>query len=92
MLYVSRRRLGLFSSLSVLALSHIEEFGAAVNLAIALRDPSASVAGKTIAAFQALGDVGVSGATCRASSLSGTIEAQASINVPVSASVQGSAG
>jgi hypothetical protein len=72
--------------------AHIKEFGAAVNLAIALKDPIASVAGKTIGAFQAIGDVGVSGAACMAASLSAAVEAQASISVSVSASASVSAG
>jgi hypothetical protein len=72
--------------------AHIEEFGAAVNLAIALKDPIGSVAAKTIGAFQALGDVGVSGAACLTASLSAAAEAQASISVSVTASASVSAG
>jgi hypothetical protein len=63
-----------------------------VNLAIALKDPIAEVAGKTIGAFEAVGDVGVSGAACMASSLSAAAEAQASISVSVSASASVQAG
>jgi hypothetical protein len=72
--------------------AHIQDFGEAVNLALALKDPIAEVAGKTIGAFQAIGDVGVSGAACMASSLSAAVEAQASISVSVSASASVNAG
>jgi hypothetical protein len=72
--------------------AHFQDFASAVNLTLALRDPIQSVAGKTIGAFEALGDVGVSGAACMASSLQSAVEAQASISVSVqaSASVQAS--
>ena len=72
--------------------AHIEDFGAAVNLTIALKDPIAAVAGKTIGAFQAIGDVGASGVACMASSLQASVEAQASISVSVEASASVSAG
>jgi hypothetical protein len=66
--------------------ARIDEFGEAVNLTIALKDPIKRVAGQTIAALQAIGDVGASGAACFASSVSAAVEAEASINVSVSAS------
>ena len=72
--------------------AHIQEWGEAVNLTLALKDPIASVAGKTLGAFEAVGDVGLSGAACMASSLSAAAEAQASISVSVSASASISAG
>jgi hypothetical protein len=72
--------------------AHFKDFATAVNLTLALKDPVANVAGKTIDAFSALGDVGVSGAACMASSIDAAVKAQASISVSVqaSASVQAS--
>lgn len=72
--------------------AHIDDFGEAVNLTIALKDPIADAAGKTIGAFEAVGDIGVSGAACMAASVSAAAEAQASISVSVSASASVSAG
>jgi hypothetical protein len=71
--------------------AHIADFGEAFNLTLALREPIAEVAGKTIGAFQAIGDVGLSGAACMSSSLSAAVEAQASISVSVEASASVSA-
>jgi hypothetical protein len=71
--------------------AHIKDFGAAVNLTLALKDPIAEVAGKTAGAFKAVGDIGVSGAACLASSISAAVEAQASISVSVEASASVSA-
>ena len=67
-------------------LAHIEEFGTAVNLTLALRDPIADVAARSLAVFDALGDVGVAGAACFASSVSVAASAEVSISVSVEAS------
>ncbi|MDF3071380.1 MAG: hypothetical protein K0R38_6981, partial [Polyangiaceae bacterium] len=72
--------------------AHIQEWGEAVNLTLALKDPIFDAAGKTIGAFQAVGDVGLSGAACMASSLTAAAEAKVSIEVSVSASASVSAG
>jgi len=72
--------------------AHIQGFGEAVNLTLALKDPIAEVASKTVGAFEALGDIGVSGAACMTSSLAGAVEAEASISVSVEASASVSAG
>lgn len=72
--------------------AHIQDFGEALNLTIALREPIAEVAGKTAGAFEALGDIGVSGAACLSSSLAGAVEAQASISVSIEASASVQAG
>jgi hypothetical protein len=66
--------------------AHAAAWGEAVNATLALQKPIAAVAGKTEAAFTAVGDVGLAGATCFASSFQSTVEASASINVSVSAS------
>jgi hypothetical protein len=66
--------------------AHIEEFGAAVNLTLALRDPIAEVAGSSLAVFDALGDVGVAGAACFASSIGVAASAEVSIEVSIEAS------
>lgn len=72
--------------------AHIDDFAEAVNLTIALKDPIADVAGKSIGAFEAVGDVGLSGAACMTSSLQAAVEAQASISVSVQASASIQAG
>jgi hypothetical protein len=74
--------------------AHIKDFGAAFNLTLALKDPIFDVAGKTVGAFEAVGDIGVSGAACMTTSLAAAAEAEASISVSVeaSASVQASSG
>jgi len=74
--------------------AHIGDVKSAFALTIALKDPIAELASKTAATFSALGDIGVQGAACAASSISIAAEAQASISVSVSASasVQGKAG
>jgi hypothetical protein len=70
------------------------DIGTAINLTVALKNPIANIAGKTVAVFQAIGDIGASGASCVASTLSVAAHAQASISVSVSASatVSGSSG
>jgi hypothetical protein len=71
---------------------HLFEWGEAVSLALQLKDPIARVAGKSVAAFQAIGDVGVAGASCVASTLTVAAHAQASITVSVQASASFQAG
>jgi hypothetical protein len=71
--------------------ANIEAWGEAVNLTLALREPIADVASKTLAAFEAVGEVGAAGATCFASSLSAAVQAEASISVSVEASASLSA-
>jgi hypothetical protein len=66
--------------------SHISDWGRAVNLTLALHDPIVDLAGKTLGAFEAAGEVGVAGASCFAASLSAAVEAEASISVSVEAS------
>jgi hypothetical protein len=66
--------------------AHIEDFGTAVNLAAALSTPIADVAGRSIDAFDAVGDVGIAGAACFGTSLTAALSAQASISVSVEAS------
>ena len=66
--------------------AHIGEFGSAVNLTLALRGPIGDVAGKSIDAFSALGEVGLAGAACLASSVQAAASAQVSISVSVEAS------
>src|SRR5262249_24901228 len=48
--------------------AHMQEWGEAVNLTLALKTPIANLAGKTVDAFKALGDIGAAGATCFAGS------------------------
>jgi hypothetical protein len=74
--------------------AHIGDIEDAFAATFALKDPIAALAGKTVATFQALGDIGVSGAACIGSSLTLAAQASASINVSVSASasIQGKAG
>ncbi len=73
--------------------AHIGDVKNAFALTIALKDPIANLAAKTAGTFSALGDIGVSGATCAASSIAIAAQASVSINVSVqaSASVQGKA-
>ena len=52
----------------------------------ALKDPAAKLASKGLATFQALGDIGVSGAACVTTALSASAKASASVNVSVTAS------
>jgi hypothetical protein len=66
--------------------ARLKDLGTAINLTVALKDPIADVAGKTVGAFSAIGDLGLSGAACFAASLQGAVKAQASISVSVSAS------
>lgn len=74
--------------------AHIDDIKNAFALTFALKDPVLDLAGKTAATFSAIGDIGVQGAACFASSLSLAAQASASINVSISASasVQGKAG
>jgi hypothetical protein len=74
--------------------AHLADIGVAFNGTIALKDPIANLAGKTVDVFKAIGDIGAAGATCFASSLNVAGQASASINVSVSASatVSGKAG
>jgi hypothetical protein len=53
-----------------------------------------AIASKTAATFTAIGDIGISGAACVASSLTavGSASASLSVSVSASASVQGQAG
>jgi hypothetical protein len=71
--------------------AHIDEFGTAVNLTLALTDPIADVAGTSLAAFEAVGDVGLAGAACFATSLNAAVQANVSIQVSVEASASLSA-
>ena len=74
--------------------AHLDALKLAFAETVALKDPIAALASKTAGAFSALGDLGVSGATCAAASVQVAAEASISINVSVqaSASVQGKAG
>jgi len=72
--------------------AHISDWGEAVNMIVALKDPIASFGSQTLATFQAAGDIGLSGAACVTSSLSVAAEASAHVNVSVSASASLSAG
>lgn len=65
---------------------HLQAWGEAVSLVVNLKDPVGSLAGKSIAAFEAIGDVGVAGASCLASSVQVMGQASVSINVSVTAS------
>jgi hypothetical protein len=71
--------------------AHMNDVKDAFALTLSLKDPIASVAAKTAGTFEALGDIGVQGGACVASSLALAAEASVSINVSVqaSASVQG---
>jgi len=73
--------------------AHLDDVKDAFAMTWALKDPIADLAGKSVGAFKAIGDIGVQGATCFAASLSVAAQASASINVSVqaSASVQGTA-
>ena len=73
--------------------THLGDLKEAFALTIALKDPIIDLAGRTQATFSALGDIGVQGGACLASSLAVAAEASVSINVSVqaSASVQGKA-
>src|SRR6478736_5484667 len=71
--------------------AHIGDIKSAFAMTYALKDPIVALAGKTVASFSALGQIGASGAACATSSIAIAAQAQASINVSVSASasVQG---
>jgi hypothetical protein len=64
---------------------------AAFNSLVALKDPALALASKTVATFQALGEISASGATCAAAGISAAASASASVNVSVSASASFSA-
>jgi hypothetical protein len=66
--------------------SRIDDFGTAINLTLALTDPIADVATRSIDAFDAVGEVGIAGAACFGTSLNAALEAQVSISVSVEAS------
>jgi len=70
------------------------DIGTAINQTIALKGPITTLAGQTVSAFEAIGDIGAGGAACVATTLSGAGSITASLNVSVSASasVSGSAG
>jgi hypothetical protein len=72
--------------------ANISAWAEAVNLTIALKDPAAQLAAKSVATFQAIGDIGLSGASCVAASLKAAADASVSVNVSVSASASLSAG
>jgi len=71
--------------------AHVGDIKAAFALTYALKDPIANLAGKTVATFRALGDIGASGVACATSSIAIAAQAQVSISASVSASasVQG---
>jgi hypothetical protein len=74
--------------------SHLVELGNAAAQTAALTGPIGSVAGKTLATFSALGNVGLSGASCLASELQVATTASVHLQVCVSAqaTVSGNAG
>jgi hypothetical protein len=65
---------------------HIDEFGVALNLTLALREPIAEVASRSLPAFDAAGDIGLAGAACFGTSVNAAFAAQLSISVSVEAS------
>lgn len=62
------------------------DIGTAFNQTLAIKGPITTLAGETLGAFQAIGDVGAGGAACVATTLSGAGSVTASLNVSVSAS------
>ena len=70
------------------------ELGNAAAQTLALTAPVAAVGGRTLDTFSALGDVGLSGASCLASELQVAATASAHVQVCVSAqaTVSGNAG
>lgn len=66
--------------------AHIGDIKSAFAMTIALKDPIAELAGKTVATFSALGQIGASGVACATSSIAIAAEAQVSISASVSAS------
>jgi hypothetical protein len=71
--------------------ANLSLWGEAFNLTLALKGPVATLAGKSAAAFSAIGDVGIGGAACVATSLSVVAEAQVHVSVSVQASASLSA-
>ena len=71
--------------------ANLSLWGEAFNLTLALKEPIATLGGKTGAAFSAIGDVGIAGAACVTSSLSVFVQAQAHISVSAQASLSLSA-
>jgi hypothetical protein len=68
--------------------AHINDWAEAVNLTIALTTPVANLADKGVKAIKAIGDVGLSGATCALASAKTAASAQ--VHVEASVSVSGS--
>jgi hypothetical protein len=66
--------------------AHIQDFGAAVNTTIALKDPIYALAAKSVDVFKGIGEVTAAGVTCFTASLQTAVNAKASIDVSVSAS------
>ena len=66
--------------------ANLNEWAEAFNLTLALKDPAAQLAAKTVEGFKVLGDVGAAGLTCAASGISAAGSASASVSVSVSAS------
>jgi hypothetical protein len=66
--------------------ANLNAWAEAVNLTISLKDPAVDLASKGVATFKALGDIGVSGATCVLASMQAAAQAQAHMEVSVSAS------
>lgn len=77
--------------LSAAVHKHLVEWGEAWSLFKTLQTPVSNLGGKTIAAFSAIGDVGVGGVTCLSSSLAVVGQASASVQVSVSVSATFSA-
>jgi hypothetical protein len=66
--------------------AHLSGWAEAVNLTIALKDPATRLAAKSVDTFKAIGDIGISGATCALASVQAAGQASASITVSVNAS------
>jgi hypothetical protein len=72
--------------------AHLDELAAAVNQTATISKYITDLGSKSVATFQALGDVGIGGASCVASTLSVVGEASVSIKVSVSVSASVTAG
>jgi hypothetical protein len=72
--------------------ANLTAWAEAVNLTLSLKEPIAALAGKTEGTFKAVGDIGLSGATCILASVKAAAEASVSVNVSVKASASLSAG
>src|SRR5436189_280277 len=57
--------------------AHLGDIKSAFAMTIALKDPIAELAGKTVATFSALGEIGTSGLACATSSVAIAAQAQA---------------